>query len=283
MTQHLRSIAECWCKGNGQGRWTRSDTSISAGHMEFCPCPVGKEHGAEYAENLERSRAESYRQLQVHRWEKASNIPPRYTQCRLTTSPLSRTHPALVKALTWVPYPYDEEDEDSDAGFKWWETFGHRVDRSWFFWGPYGTGKTGLAISYAHERIFKDLAGNDYGEPYYIHFTTIPDLLTELRSTYNKTSDKTEAEVLEFYQHPDCLILDDLGAEQVSNTGWVEDRLYQIIGHRHGEEKQIIFTSNLSLTKLAGRIGERITWRIIEMCGKENIVEIKGANLRDIV
>ena len=136
-------------------------------------------------------------------------------------------------------------------------------------------------MSYAHERIFKDTIGNDADEPYYIHFTTIPDLLTELRATYNKTSLRTEAEVLEFYQKPDCLILDDLGAEQVTNTGWVEDRLYQIIGHRHGQEKQIIFTSNLSIAKLAKRIGERITWRIIEMCGEENIIEVKGPNLRD--
>jgi hypothetical protein len=266
----------CWCEGTGQGRYKRSENLSTVSLMEFCPCDVGQEHKVKYQEELDRNIALARRALQADRWDRASCIPPRFKGFRLSTSDVVKTNPALIKALTWVPFPDAE-----DGAWERWGSFAKRFDRSWFFWGTWGTGKTGLAVSYAHERIFKDTIGNEYGEPYYIHFTTIPDLLTELRATYSRTSQRTEAEVLEFYQKPDCLILDDLGAEQVSNTGWVEDRLYQIIGHRHGQEQQIIFTSNLSMSALAKRIGDRITWRIIEMCGEDNIVQIQGPNLRD--
>ena len=136
-----------------------------------------------------------------------------------------------------------------------------------------GVGKTGLAVGYAR-RCVEDCHVEQ------LQFVTIPRLLSRLRSTYSNP-DVTEDSVLQQYIQTRLLILDDMGAEQVKNTGWVEDRLYQIIGERHDELRPTIFTSNLSISKLAERIGERITWRIIEMCGRENIVEIKGANLRD--
>ena len=86
--------------------------------------------------------------------------------------------------------------------------------------------------------------------------------------------------MLEKYAGVSLLILDDLGAEHISGSGWLEDRLYQIIGQRHRDERPIVFTSNLSIKEVGGRIGERIAWRIVEMCG-DNIVHVQGANQRD--
>ena len=39
---------------------------------------------------------------------------------------------------------------------------------------------------------------------------------------------------------------------------------------------------NLSLDQLAQRVGERIVWRIAEMCESTNVVEVKGKNLREL-
>ena len=90
----------------------------------------------------------------------------------------------------------------------------------------------------------------------------------------------TEAELITFWTRVPLLVLDDMGAEQVSGSGWVEDRLYQILGQRHADLKPIFVTSNLSPAELGRRIGERILWRVAELAGKENVVHLTGPNLR---
>lgn len=149
---------------------------------------------------------------------------------------------------------------------------------SWFVWGNYGNGKTGLAVGYAFEylRIWLDVIPTAL-------FRTLPDLLSELRSSYGRGDDgPDEMDLLKTYAEVGLLILDDIGAEQITGSGWLEDRLYQIIGKRHSELRPIFFTSNLSIPQLAERIGERLTWRIVEMCTDSHIIEVKGANLRDV-
>jgi len=149
--------------------------------------------------------------------------------------------------------------------------------RSILLTGPFGRGKTGLAVGYAWECLNTLPITN-------IRFTAVPQMLAELRDTYNHPSYEetpTEQQVIGKYARSGLLILDDLGAEQVKSTGWLEDRLYQIIGERHAEERPTIFTSNLNLDALADRIGERITWRIAEMIG-DNIINMEGLpNLRE--
>ena len=181
----------------------------------------------------------------ARRW-RVSGIPGRFLGFRLSTSPCLQANSELE-----LPEPGE----------------------SCFFWGEWGTGKTGLAVGLAWQAV-------DIG--YDILFRSVPDLLSDLRSTYGRTEGPTESEVIKRYAGIDLLILDDMGAEQVKNSGWVEDRLYQIIGRRHGEELPTLFTSNLSPQELGNKIGERIVWRIVEMCGENNIIEVKGPNLRDL-
>ena len=110
-------------------------------------------------------------------------------------------------------------------------------------------------------------------------------MFAEMRDSYNHPSHPetpTEEEIIRRYACCSLLILDDLGAEQVRNTGWLEDRLYQIIGTRHQEQRQIIITSNLDLDQLASRLGQRIIDRLYEMVGIAGIVSLEGCpNLRE--
>ena len=94
----------------------------------------------------------------------------------------------------------------------------------------------------------------------------------------------SEAEIIKRYSQADVLIMDDLGAEHIrtGNEEWTADRLYQIIGYRHAEELPTLFTSNLDIAQTGKRIGERITWRIVEMCGPQHICKVTGPNLRDV-
>ena len=201
---------------------------------------------------LGRAASRDFRALRFKRIWEASGVPARFARWTLEGCPDQEVAVRL------------KPPEDTDAYLDRW-------CRSWMFWGKYGTGKTGLAIGYLREQA-KGLAD--------VRFLSVPTLLSELRDTY-RSDGGSEMEVLRRYQKPDVLLMDDLGAEHVKDTGWLEDRLYQIVGDRHAEMRTTVFTSNLSPDELGARIGPRIMWRIVEMCGKGNCVEVKGKNLRE--
>ena len=273
----------CWCLGLG-GEDERTILGGQQYYKKTCVCPEGvaatqTRHvllTAEYARQ-EKCRIDTI-------WANA-HIPARFVDMRLTTSPLAKTHPELIARLTrphdvFADYEEDPPDEVADPYFAaldtWWAA-------SYFLYGPFGVGKTGLAVSLARDRV--EWSNGEWHERFLtsLVFVTAPRMLSELRSTYNRSRDDdtpTEQEVIDKYARADLLILDDLGAEQIKNTDWVGDRLYQIIGERHDELLPTLFTSNLPLDALAKRIGERITWRIVEMVGKANIVYLPGPNLR---
>ena len=239
----------CWCFGVGSDDTFPSyyDAALDGErsqilHSKFCTCLEGRALKKQcFAEFKSREQARAW---------SLSGIPLRFKDYRLDTSPLVKTNPGLIAALK-------------------------KGMGSYFFWGDYGTGKTGLAVGLAWIEL--EL------EPFYKPlFRSVPDLLSSLRSTYGRSEGPSEQEVIDRYTGASLLILDDLGAEQIRNTGWVEDRLYQIINRRHGEERLTFFTSNLSPAELGAKIGERIVWRVIEMCGEKNIIEVTGPNLRDV-
>lgn len=71
------------------------------------------------------------------------------------------------------------------------------------------------------------------------------------------------------------IVLDDIGAEKASE--FVEEFFYLLINTRYENVHPMIFTSNLPLSALAERIGDRIVSRIKEMC---EIVKIDGNDRR---
>lgn len=197
-------------------------------------------------------------------WE-AAGIPARFREWRLETSPLVRGGMApLVKRLT--------ARVDSPAEF--WA-------KSWCLWGETGVGKTGLAIGYAHQWV-----DPRFGDPGRVVFWAVPDLLAALRASYGQSGrgahSASEPALLAGCREADLLVLDDLGREHLSGTGWSEDRLFQVIGYRHSEMLPTFFTTNLAPAELAQRVGEAIVWRIVEMCGDGgNVVQVRGKNQRD--
>lgn len=247
----------CWCLGLGWRtrddiHW-RYDEAGAVVSSPYCPCPDGVEARLEHEAEVEHEAEENKRLWVEQVWDDTAQIPKRFHDWRLDTSPL----PAAVVDPLRCP--------GGDARDAWSKS-------SWYLWGAFGSGKTGLAVGHAHERLISNASS--------ILFRSVPDLLTELRSTYNRSDGPSENEVLDKYASVGVLILDDLGAEHISGSGWLEDRLYQIIGQRHRDELPIVFTSNLSIQEVGQRIGERIAWRIVEMCG-DNIVNVRGANQRD--
>ena len=120
--------------------------------------------------------------------------------------------------------------------------------------GNTGCGKTHLAVAMVRDRnVFKAL------------FITVPDLLLKIRSSFNGGSE-SEDEIIGRYSEIPILVLDDLGAEKVSE--FVIATLYIILDRRIRECRKTIITTNLSKEEIEATFGARIASRL---AGMENI------------
>ena len=98
--------------------------------------------------------------------------------------------------------------------------------------GPYGCGKTHLAVAIANEKLKRGLA---------LFFAFVPTLLDHLRAAFAPESRIGYDERFEQVKTAPLLILDDLGSE--STTPWAEEKLYQIIVHRHNARLPTVITA----------------------------------------
>lgn len=124
--------------------------------------------------------------------------------------------------------------------------------------GDYGLGKSHLAAAAVKELAAKNITSI---------FISVPKLLTKIKSTWDKQTDVTENELLDALERVDCLVLDDLGAEQTKKSkdgeiSWSVSKLFEIIDARIG--KHTIFTTNLGHKELQEHLGPRNFSRAME-------------------
>ncbi|MDA1349702.1 MAG: ATP-binding protein [Chloroflexi bacterium] len=113
--------------------------------------------------------------------------------------------------------------------------------------GSTGAGKTHLAVAIAAERV-------KAGEP--VFFAFVPELLDYLRYTFTPDSRVTYDRLFDEVKGTRLLLLDDLGTEH--SSPWAEEKLYQIIVHRHNGRLPTVITSSLDFTEQSGPISSRI-------------------------
>lgn len=123
-----------------------------------------------------------------------------------------------------------------------------------FLSGKCGCGKTHLATAILRELIIN---GRDIEKS--IRFISTPEIYLAIRESYDKTG-VSEREVINEYADLDLLLLDDLGAEKVSE--WSIATLSLIIDRRYRELKPTIITSNLTLDDIENNIDARIASRL---------------------
>ncbi len=107
--------------------------------------------------------------------------------------------------------------------------------------GPTGVGKTHLAAAIVGESIAK-------GQNTLFRF--VPDLLDDLRRSYGSVGGKSFDHTFRLVRDIDVLVLDDFGAE--ASTAWAEEKLYQLIVHRHDSMMPTVFTSRTALETVGG-------------------------------
>jgi DNA replication protein DnaC len=121
-------------------------------------------------------------------------------------------------------------------------------------WGEYGNGKSHLAAAVAHTVQSKG---------HTVVFQTMPELLERIRETFNDRKNKeTEKDIMYALQNCELMVLDDIGAEKVSD--WVQDVLFRIVDGRYRQKKPILYTTNLKPGDLKDRVGPRIYDRMME-------------------
>lgn len=133
------------------------------------------------------------------------------------------------------------------------EYFDEWGEDSLLIWGTPGNGKSRMAAAVAN-------AVHENGKN--IVFQSVPELLQRIRSTFGKQGGETEADIMKALLTCDLLILDDIGAEKL--TDWVQDIMYRIIDGRYRKKKPILYTSNIEPKQLANQLGGRTYDRILE-------------------
>ncbi|MBE3554665.1 MAG: primosomal protein DnaI [Thermicanus sp.] len=137
--------------------------------------------------------------------------------------------------------------------------FSERKGRGLYFYGEFGVGKSYLMGAVANRLV---------EEGYSVYFVHVPTFFREIKQSL---ADQSFTEKMRELETCDCLILDDIGAENF--TPWLRDEvLGPLLQYRIQNEKPILYTSNLSYEKLAehmastgkGEMDEMKSLRILE-------------------
>jgi len=143
-----------------------------------------------------------------------------------------------------------------------------------FITGSCGTGKSHLA--YGLMNIWYQIHKDECRE-YSLRARFLPavEFFHELKSTYGDNAETTEDQVIVRYTVDDLLVIDDIGAEKVSD--WSRQVFYLLIDRRYRDCRQTIITSNMKLQHLSAAIDDRIGSRISEM---GPVIELTGKDWR---
>lgn len=150
-----------------------------------------------------------------------------------------------------------------------------------FINGPCGTGKSHLAYGllarwWEINRFISDEEISTLPTPIRLYasktcrFLPAVELLHELRSSFAVDSTVSEDELISRYTRDDLLVIDDIGAEKISE--WSRSVFYLLVDRRYRDKRQTIFTSNLTLETIAILLDDRIASRLATC----EVIELKG-------
>lgn len=197
----------------------------------FCRCEVqAYESGTQEAIELKQKR-------DIESRFSISNLGERFTESTFEAfKPLDGTEKAIEHCRNYA------------------NTFPMYGADSLMIWGEPGNGKSHLAAAVAHTVQSKG---------HTIVFQTMPELLERIRQTFNDRSNKeTERDIMRALHDCELLVLDDVGAEKLSD--WVQDVLFRIVDGRYRQKRPIFYTTNLKPSDLKEKVGPRIYDRMIE-------------------
>ena len=122
--------------------------------------------------------------------------------------------------------------------------------------GKPGTGKTHLGVAMANELLHNTSRTAVY--------RTVGAILQAIRATYDKHSERSEAEILSSLVTPDLLVLDEVGVSKEQPSDFELTTLFAIINGRYEQERPTVVISNLEAAQLPAAMGDRCVDRLRE-------------------
>lgn len=157
-------------------------------------------------------------------------------------------------------------DQCVDSVTKW--AYGKKDGKGLYLWGPVGTGKT-----YAAYALHKTILANGFTSKIGNSAGILQDIRDDFR--YASRDPYYRNKFDDWVEYTGVLIIDDLGAEKPSE--WALETFYTMINTRYENKRITIFTSNYSVEEIAGRLGDRIASRMVEMC---EVIKLDGNDRR---
>jgi DNA replication protein DnaC len=184
-----------------------------------------------------------------------AKIPPRYEHCTLDNYDLLGSMDASLREARLTAKRYAE---DYPIGTE---------EKGLLLTGDIGVGKTHLAVG-----LLRALISEKHVQGLFCDYR---ELLKEIQSTYNPSTQVREMDILRPVFRAEVLVLDELGA--VKPTEWVWDTVALVLNTRYNEKRVTIITTNypdsapsqsaaIRDETLGDRIGERLRSRLAEMC-----------------
>ncbi len=122
--------------------------------------------------------------------------------------------------------------------------------------GKPGTGKTHLGAAIANDLMHNTAASAVY--------RTVGAVLQSIRATYDRSSERTAAEILASLIEPDLLVLDEVGVSKEQPSDFELTTLFAIINGRYEQVRPTVVISNLDAAQLPQAMGERCVDRLRE-------------------
>ena len=135
---------------------------------------------------------------------------------------------------------------------------------SFFFCGGTGLGKTHLALA-----VLNKVTSNGYS----VYYNTTGKIIKQLK---NESFGRSDSSIEEEINSSDLVIIDDLGAEFESDFG--NASINELVNDAILNGKALIIISNLSVSELEARYGQRLTSRLNGF----EVLEFTGEDIRQI-
>ncbi len=151
----------------------------------------------------------------------------------------SRIPKTMLERMTFEAFNHEggaaantTERESLNIALATAKEFAENPNKWLYLHGHTGVGKTHLAIAIANVRIARN-------QP--VTFWTTPDLLDRLRHTQSRDGNPSFYELFEEVRNSEMLILDDFGAQSMTN--WALEKMYQLMAYRHDRLMPTVVTS----------------------------------------
>lgn len=135
--------------------------------------------------------------------------------------------------------------------------------------GKPGVGKSHLAASVVNWRIMQS-------ESPAAKWLVVPDWMDAMRAGIKSgETDRLKEDIID----APCLVMDDFGAEYHKRgaESWSVEQLYLVVNHRYNHNLQTVFTTDLTIKQVGGRIPDRL---LDCGSGKVKVVEVDAPSYR---